>query len=440
MSEELDAVLEEIRGETTVGFYLVWGEEYLVRKATDQLVEALLPAHLMGLNYSVLDGAGPREVAQDLATAPLFPGRKVVLIRDPEFLAPSKGRRDPLKKARDAWRAGKHKEGARRLLALAARAGWSLKQVDPTSRAAASAEAWKEELNVELAEADVAFLKEVATFCKEHDIAAPESDGTPLLELFEKGLSKDQILVIAATEVDPRSPLLKLAREEGRLIERKVATRLKDLDVSSVVSDSLRPFKKRMGRGAEEILKDRCGPNMRLLQSELEKLALYVEGPVIEAKDVELLVSRSRDEEFMELSDALQKRDLVAALKYVEDSLGQGTHPLQILGAVASIIRNLILGRDRLHRLTGGAPPRNYDDFNSRVWPKLEQEAALDQTKLGHPFAIFMGMQAAARYSKTELLDALAACAEADLSLKSSANGRLVIERLLWTACHRASA
>ncbi len=68
MSEEVDAVLEEIRGEATVGLYLVWGEEYLVRKATDLLVQALLPADLMGLNYSVLDGAGPREVAQDLAT------------------------------------------------------------------------------------------------------------------------------------------------------------------------------------------------------------------------------------------------------------------------------------------------------------------------------------------------------------------------------------
>src|SRR5260370_40738521 len=109
----------------------------------------------------------------------------------------------------------------------------------------------------------------------------------------------------------------------------------------------------------------------------------------MEAKDVELVVRRSRDEEFMELSDALQKRDLVAALKYVEDSLGQGTHPLQILGAVASIIRNLILARDRLHRLTGGSPPRTYGDFNSRVWPKLEHEAELDQIKLVHAFALF---------------------------------------------------
>src|SRR5260370_32150690 len=98
----------------------------------------------------------------------------------------------------------------------------------------------------------------------------------------------------------------------------------------------------------------------------------------MEAKDVELVVRRSRDEEFMELSDALQKRDLVAALKYVEDSLGQGTHPLQILGAVASIIRNLILGRDRLHRLTAGAPPLNYPHINTRVWPKRAQEAPLD--------------------------------------------------------------
>src|SRR5215469_15350300 len=119
MSDALEDVLEEVRAGEELPFYLLWGEEYLVRKAADELVKALLPPDLMSLNYSVLDAAGPRDVAQDLATLPLLPGRKVVLVRDPEFLAPKKGRGDGLKRARDAWRTGRQKEGARRLLALA---------------------------------------------------------------------------------------------------------------------------------------------------------------------------------------------------------------------------------------------------------------------------------------------------------------------------------
>jgi DNA polymerase-3 subunit delta len=438
MRIEPEDALEEVREGKEAAFYLVWGEEYLARKAADELVKALLPPDLMSLNYSVLDAAGPREIAQDLATIPLFPGRKVVLVRDPEFLAPEKGRGDPLKRARDAWKSGKQQEGARRLLALAARAGWSLRKIDPRSPSAASVEEWKEELNVDLAQADIAFLREVADYCREQNVSAPESDVQPLAELLDRGLSKGQILVVVATEVDPKNPLIKLALEKGRVIERKVAGRLKDLDLAEIVSSSLTPFQKKMSRAAEEALKDRCGGNMRLLQSELEKLALYVETPVIEAKDVALLVSHARDEEFLELSDALQKRDWVAALKYVEDALEQGAPPLLLLGAVGSIVRTLLLNHDRLNRLSGGVVPRSFDQFNSRILPKIQREAEAEKQRLGHPYAIFMGIQAAARYTRKELLDALAACAEADLALKSSGNGRLVIERLLWGTCQRA--
>src|SRR5688500_10753480 len=116
---ELEDALSEIDSGEVAPLYLVWGEEFLIRKAADELVRRLVPDASMGLNFSVLDGASPREVAQDLATLPLFPGRKVVLVKDPEFLAPKKGRGDPLNKARDAWKSGKRKEGARRLLAVA---------------------------------------------------------------------------------------------------------------------------------------------------------------------------------------------------------------------------------------------------------------------------------------------------------------------------------
>ena len=50
---------------------------------------------------------------------------------------------------------------------------------------------------------------------------------------------------------------------------------------------------KRLGPGAEEALRDRLGGQMRLLQSELEKLVAYTQGPVIRREDVEAVVAGS---------------------------------------------------------------------------------------------------------------------------------------------------
>lgn len=441
MSDELEQALEEIGKGKESPFYLLVGEEFLVRKGADELVKKLLPDAAMGLNYAILDGGSPREVAQELSMLPMFPGRKVVLVRDPEFLAPKKGKGDGLAKARDAWRANRRKEGARRVLALAARAGWGASQLDPEAAGAPSISDWKEQLNVDLAEADVAFLKEVAAYCREEKITAPESDASPLLDAFSRGLPKGHALVVATSDVDARNPLVKWAGEHGFVIEKKVASKLKDLDLSELAVEVLEPFGKRLSPDAAELLKERCGGNMRLVQSELEKLALYVEGTTILPADVELLVARAREEQFLELSEALQKRDLQAALRYVQDAVDvHETHPLMLLGAIASITRTLIESHERAAHLTGGSLPRNFKEFESRVFPKVEQEAKARKARVPHPYAAFMSMQAAMKFSRQQLIEALVACADADLMLKSSGggNGKLVIERLLWTVCGAA--
>lgn len=435
MSTDIDKVLAEVKAGKVLPLYLLWGEEYLIRKDADELVKALVPGASVGLNLAVLDAGSPKEVAQELATLPLFPGRKVVLVRDPEFLAPKKGRGDALGKAREAWKANRRKEAARRVLGLAARAGWGVAQLEVGASGAPSAEQWKEELGVELAEVDIGFLKEVAAFCREERISAPEGDASALVELLQRGVPAGHALVLAATEVDSRSPLVKLAQDKGHVVERKVAARHKDLEVEPLAAEFLKPFKKKLGKGAADQLKERIGGNIRLLQSELEKLATYVQGNTIEVADVALLVAHTREDEFFELSEALQSRNLKDALDYVEDVMGQGTHALQLSGAVASIVRGLLENHERLERFAGGAPPRNFNDFKAKVFPKIEQSV---KGKPPHPYVAFLAMQGAARYKRHELLEALVACADADLALKSSANGKLVIERLLWTVCGAA--
>jgi DNA polymerase III subunit delta len=432
---DLEPLLAEIRSGRVRPLYLAWGEEYLVRREAEALVEALVPGTLASLNLVVLDGASPREVALELATLPLLRGNKVVLLKDPEFLAPRKGRTDALSKARDAWKAGRRKEGARRLLALVARAGWGREALEPGTTGAPSVEDWKDELSVHLAEGDLDFLREVAAFVREEGVAPPESDASALVTLLEAGLPAGHALVVAATDVESKSPLLRLARERGALVERKLASRLRDLDLSALAKEFLLPFRKRLGPGAEELLRERVGGNMRLLQSELEKLAVHASGSVIERSDVEQLVAHTRDEEFLELADALQKRDLPAALSYVDEALAGGAPPLLLLGAIASVVRGLVEAAERVAQLAGGRPPRGFDDFKARLFPAIEREAKTAGSRVPHPYAAYLAAAAGARYGRTQLRAALLACAEADLALKSSGGGKLVLERLLWTVC-----
>ncbi|MGQ0507917.1 MAG: DNA polymerase III subunit delta [Myxococcaceae bacterium] len=430
----------ETAAQNPAPLYLLWGEEFLVRKGAEELVAKILPDAAAGLNHIVLDGASPKEIAMELATLPLFPGRKLVVVRDPEFLAPKKGRVDALSKARDAWKSGRRKEGARRVLAIAARSGWGVKQLDPSASGAPSVNDWQEELGISLADQDVAFLKDVASFCREENVTAPESDVSALIELLDKGAPEGHVLVLAATDVDSKNPLVKVAKDQGELVERKVAGRLKDLDLSEIVKETLGPFKKKLAPSAEALLKDRCGGNMRLVQSELEKLAMYVDGPVIQAADVQLLIGRAREEEYLELSDALQKRDLQAALRYVDDAMGNGAHALLLLGSIAGITRSLLENHERARHFTQGAFPRSFDQFKDRVFPTIEAELKATKARAPHPYGVFLGMQAAMRYTRAELLQSLVFCADSDLALKSGGSGKLVIERLLWKLCGSANA
>jgi DNA polymerase-3 subunit delta len=439
MSDELDEVLQELDAGGEAPAYLLAGEEFLIRKAAEKLLAKLVPGGTADLNLVTMDAATPKEAAAELATLPMFGGRKVVFLRDPEFLAPKKGRPDALNRARDAWKANRRKEAARRVLAIAGRAGWGPADLDPTANGTPRPDDWERELGIVLADVDVSFLKEVAQFCAQESLGAASSDDAALTTWLQGKPAKGQVLVIASSDLEAKNPFVKLVKDKGRALEFKVAGKLKDLDLGQFATETLAPYKKKMGPGALELLKERVGGNYRLLGSELTKLALYTDSDVVSKKDVDLLVGHAREDEYFELSDAIQKRNFDAAMKYVGDAMGQGAHPLMMLGSVASIVRTMLSNFERMRRLSDGKPPRNYNDFQARLWPKIEAEAKANKQKVPHPYASFMGMQASMGYGRQELMRGLVACAEADLALKLGGE-ELVLERLLWTLCGKAAA
>lgn len=439
MSDELDDVLQELDAGGEAPAYLLAGEEFLIRKAAEKLLGKLVPGGTADLNLVTMDAATPKEAAAELATLPMFGGRKVVFLRDPEFLAPKKGRPDALNRAREAWKANRRKEAARRVLAIAARAGWGPADLDPTGSGTPRPDDWERELGIVLADVDVSFLKEVAQFCAQESLGPSSSDDAALTEWLAGKPAKGQVLVIAATELEAKNAFVKLLKDKGRALEFKVASKLKDLDLNQFAVETLAPYKKKMGPGALDLLKERVGGNFRLLGSELTKLALYTEADTVTKKDVDLLVGHAREDDYFELSDAVQKRNYDGAMKYVADALGQGAHSLMLLGSVAAIVRSMLMSFERMRRLSDGKPPRNYNDFQARVWPKVEAEAKANKTKVPHPFAAFKSMEASMAYGRQELLRGLVACAEADLALKLGGE-ELVLERLIWTLCGKAAA
>ena len=118
--------------------------------------------------------------------------------------------------------------------------------------------------------------------------------------------------------------------------------------------------------------------------------------------------------------------------------MGQGTHALQLLGAVASIVRTLLENHERMGQLRRRASRRaTFDDFKARMFPKIEAGAEGRQGARAAPLRRVHGHAGRGALRAPRAAARPGACAEADLELKSSASGKLVIERLLWTLCAR---
>src|SRR5512142_458984 len=128
----LDACLAEAAAGTPRPVYLFDGDAFLALRAARALAHALVPEASRALNLVELDAAAsPAEVAAELATGGLFGGGKVVLVQEPAFLTSREDAAEVFAGAARAFADGRQREGARRFLALAAKAGVGVKALQP---------------------------------------------------------------------------------------------------------------------------------------------------------------------------------------------------------------------------------------------------------------------------------------------------------------------
>ncbi len=429
----LETCLAEARAGAAQPVYLFDGDAFLAFRAARELAFALVPEAQRALNLVELDApASPGEVAAEVATGGLFGGGKVVLVQEPSFLTSKEDAADAFERALRMWGEGRQREATRRLLALAAKAGWAAKDLDPDADGWVGEDAFEKELGIALDGVARAFVQGAARFAAERELKAAKDDASALDAALQRGLPPGHVLVVAAGKVDGRLPLVKKLAAAGRRVsiqvEKEGTWDAQRLVLGPVIASLLAGTGKRVDGGGEERLAALVGDDARVLASEVAKLAAYVgDRKVISAKDVDEVVTRVASDPFFALGNAVEARDVAAALAVVGRSIEDGASPFMLLGSLAGTVRRLVVERERARKAAGGRRIGSFAEWQQLVLP------AISEDELGgkKPYGFWMKYQASARFSRDELLDALAGLAEADVAMKTGQDGRIRIERIL---------
>ncbi|HEY8180377.1 MAG TPA: DNA polymerase III subunit delta [Candidatus Limnocylindria bacterium] len=144
------------------------------------------------------------------------------------------------------------------------------------------------------------------------------------------------------------------------------------------------------------------GEQTRIANGELQKLATFAGDRPISVEHVEALVADTRPASLFAITNAIDRREPAAASQAVKRALAEGQPVLRILGALQGRLSDLIVARDLDAR--GAAPAeitKRVGRGNARMAERL--------------------VEAARRYTGTELKAMLIGLFETDLAIKTNA-------------------
>ena len=222
------------------------------------------------------------------------------------------------------------------------------------------------------------------------------------------------LVLVEFNALERRHPVLKLAGENG-------AVHFAGLDKNNVqpwITQRAQELGANIDRNAAHLLGRLVGPDLRTLNNELEKLALYVnQARSIQVADVELLVPYTEEAERFGMSNAIGQRNARKVYDQLRKELDEGKNPMAILAGIAAQIRSLIEVKDMAER---GMTP-----------------AEIAQVKgWRSDYAAQMRLKEAAKFSMPRLEEILALLLEFDLAIKRGRmDNLLALDTLIARLC-----
>jgi DNA polymerase-3 subunit delta len=210
-------------------------------------------------------------------------------------------------------------------------------------------------------------------------------------------------------------------------IVAKDAKPLKDGDVAKWMDAKARSLGKALAPDAAHRLFEVVGNDIRLLDNEIEKLAVFTdEEKVISARAVDEATAWVRDFDRYELDNALEEGDLRQCLLALDGLFKAGEKPEQILSRHSGFVRNVLAAKVRLAEKS-----RDRKDIFKEFYPQISETfRGLYQRKFAAFFSILDGL------SMAEVGRLVGILSEADARIKSTdAERRTVLEAFLFEYC-----
>jgi DNA polymerase-3 subunit delta len=203
---------------------------------------------------------------------------------------------------------------------------------------------------------------------------------------------------------------------------------------------ALRGLNNEISDEALALLVASIGPNVRMLDSEIEKLSVYVAPRArIEVEDVTAIVTRNKQARAFALGDALGDRHLARVLACLDRELWEirrdtKRNEIGLLYGLISKVRVLIFIRELLAR-RWLQPKSDFNSFKAQL-ACVPADALPDDKKLNplamHPYVLFQAMPQANNYSQGELIAAMDLLLECNQKLISrNLDASLVLQQTL---------
>ena len=259
-----------------------------------------------------------------------------------------------------------------------------------------------------------------------------------------KDFSWDNVrLLISAGKVDKRKAFYRALDKLGT-VEALAGWSVDDRDWADQaevwVRKAIRARQKEISDEALAELITRVGPNTRQLDSEVEKLSLYVgDRQQIEADDVEAVCIRNKAARAFALGDALGDRDLPRLLRCLDESLWEvkldpQKSAIGLLYLLIGKLRAMILLKEML-REGWVKPDMDYNRFKAQLErvpaSQLPEDKRFNPQAI-NPYVLYKALPQVKRYTADELVRAMDLLFQCNHRLVSSSlDESLVLQQTL---------
>jgi DNA polymerase-3 subunit delta len=162
------------------------------------------------------------------------------------------------------------------------------------------------------------------------------------LEEFERLIAappRETTLVIVTGSVDRRSRVFKLLAKQAVLVECGVLESAADAE--RWIRTRVAAAGAAIAPAGARLLAERCGPDVKRLRNDVERLLLYAMGQkTIELADVREIVGPAALQDDWAMTNAIEAGDGAAALRQLALMLDAGLPPEKVLGQLGWLVRS----------------------------------------------------------------------------------------------------